>query len=98
MGARGFRATSEDGLGFGVGPVAEDALQQIKIAAGGERVEEALGGSGDAVGDAGGSEDLMRSGDGARQIDQRAAQVRVRAKDFGEERTGSAADVYDRLD
>lgn len=95
--ARGFGAAYQDGRGFAIGPVVEDALQYVEVCAAGQRVEKALCDSRHPISHARRLKDLMRPGHCSRQVDQRAAHVRPAAQHLSQQRSRAAPDINHRF-
>jgi hypothetical protein len=103
--AGGLSAPAQDRAGLVIVPVVEHVAEHVRVTAGGQGIEEALPGERAAPvqappvqaspGQASPGQVLPAPLDGVGQVDQRAANLRVRVEDGGQQRAGAAADVDD---
>lgn len=87
---------SEDLQRLGLGPVVDDVLEHVRVAARGHRVEEGTGLDGAAVQDARGFEYRLSAGDNGFQVVLHTAGVRRVLQDGAEKQTVAATDIDDR--
>ena len=91
-------AAAQDGHGRLVGPVVEDALQQVEVGSGGEWIEEALRFDCHPAGDSEAVDDIAGSGHRAGEVDEDAFCLRVAPEQRGQHGPGPAADIDDGAD